>query len=272
MLDTSKPLRHHDNMLAIAIEAARAAGQIIKEQFHQSQESTEKADGTLVTETDKAAEKAIIDIIQSTYPDHSIFSEESGLIKKSASNLWVIDPLDGTSNFARHLPNVAVSIALIQNQEAVLGVVYDPLGDELFTGEKGRGAHANGAKIKVSSETELAKAIASFGRGSKNKQRLGPIIAGMNASIRTPRILGSTALNICYVASGRFDININNDCYLYDCLAASLIAQEAGATLLDFAGTPWRPKMNNPTSISDLIVANEDLALSAATILKEMHV
>lgn len=256
--------------LATAITAAQAAGQIIKDNFQTDTSQAYKNPDQVVTKTDLDAEKAIIDIIQAEYPDHSFFSEEAGAIKNKSEYTWVIDPLDGTTNFIHHIKFFCVSIALVHKNITQLGVVFSPLTDELFTAQVNKDAQLNNQPIQTSKLEKINKAVVSLNRNSlsEEKSRFGSSIFYHTAkNTRTQRILGSTALETCYTACGRFDAHINNNCNFYDAAAGAIIAQQAGAKVTDFSSQPWQPPVNGS---QDLLITNPSLHPQFASFLKDL--
>lgn len=255
-------------MLHSAVQAARNAGEIIKTNFNSltSRTPTYKHDHTIVTDTDVAAEQAIFAILKKQFPDHAFFSEEAGMEKTNSEYLWVIDPLDGTSNFAHHLPFCCVSIALFKQQQPVLAVVYDPINDELFTAKTGKGARLNNTAIYPSETKDIEKAVVIIARGTSPdaKQRHAKIYPAVSPHFRSVRVLGSAALGITTVASGRFDAMIMNDCNFYDCAAANMIGREAGAIVSDFQG---KPLTNETQGSNDILVINKHLQPAILEIL-----
>lgn len=255
-------------MLDSAVQAATSAGEIIKKNFSSlaSQITTYKHDHTIVTETDVAAEQAILSVLKKQFPNHAFFSEEAGMAQTDSEYLWVIDPLDGTSNFAHHLPFCCVSIALFKQEQPVLAVVYDPISDELYTAEAGKGALLNNTAMHPSEIKDIEKAVVIIARGTspEAKQRHAKIYPAVSPHFRSVRVLGSAALGIAYVASGRFDAMIMNDCNFYDSAAANLIAREAGALVSDFQG---KSLTHETEGIHDILVANKNLQPTILEIL-----
>ena len=257
-------------MLSTAIKAAQAAGQIIKNNFHNDTSQSYKNPDQVVTKTDLAAEKAIIDIIQDKYPDHSFFSEEAGAIDNKSEHTWVIDPLYGTTNFIHHIKFFCVSIALVHKNITQLGVVFSPLTDELFTAELGEKSLLNNQPIQVSKLQDIRKATVFIGRNSlpQKTSHFGSSIFHHTAkNTRTQRIMGSAALELCYTACGRFDANIINSCNFYDAAAGAIIAQQAGAKVTDFSGQPWQPPIDGS---QDLLITNSSLHPHFASFLKDL--
>jgi myo-inositol-1(or 4)-monophosphatase len=258
-------------MLDVAIRAAKEAGALVKQAFDGSAAlgSTFKQENDtlqVVTDVDVAAEKIILDILKQAFPDHAFFSEEVGDDQATSDYRWVVDPIDGTSNYARRLPFFCVSIGLTFKGEPILGVVYQPVTDELFTAEKGKGAFLNGNKISVTENVELGKAFVTVDRGKSQheKERLVSIVAELTKHVRSMRMPGSGALQTCYVASGKFDAAIFNGLSFYDVAAAAVIAQEAGAQLSDFSGNAWELKTG------DMLIAHPSLHTELTTVLRDV--
>ncbi|MFQ6027164.1 MAG: inositol monophosphatase family protein [Dehalococcoidia bacterium] len=243
-------------LLEIAELAALRSGRMLLHYQDQGNLQVKYKDQhNIVTEADKKSEDLILSIIQRAYPEHAIFSEEAGGMVTANGYLWVVDPLDGTTNFAHNLPHYAVSIALLHDGVPVVGVVYNPVRDELFTAERGEGALLNGQIIEPSAISHLETAVVIANRGSDpaEKLRFGHIFKVLTEHVRSIRVPGATALDLCYVASGRFDAIINNGCEFYDCAAGNLVAMESGAVVTDFEQRSWKCER------SDLLVAPESI-------------
>ncbi len=222
-------------MLNIAIRAARAAGNVIIRQVDHAQDlsSNEKGKNDFVTEVDRQAEAVIIDTILKAYPKHAIHAEESGTQGKS-DYVWIIDPLDGTTNFLHGFPHYAVSIALRHKDKLVQGVVYDPLRQELFTTSRGEGAYLNDRRIRVSKRKHLQGALLGTGFPFRENadleqyteilKKLFPLTAGI-------RRAGSAALDLAYVACGRLDGFWEFGLKPWDIAAGALLIEEAGGVV-----------------------------------------
>jgi myo-inositol-1(or 4)-monophosphatase len=196
-----------------------------------------------VTEADHAAEKAIIAVIRNRYPDHFILTEESGKLGNPADITWIIDPIDGTVNFAHGIPVCCVSIGVEKNGEMILGAVYNPLMDELFVAEKGEGATLNGKAIRVSNTQKLSGACLATGFPYSYPTDGGPLPVFeklIRAGVAVRR-LGSAALDLCWVAAGRFDGYYEHSLNAWDSAAGYLIVEEAGGMVTDFAGNTYSP-------------------------------
>jgi len=229
--------------LLTAIRAAKAAGKIIKANYQKGQVLSFKGPNERVTNVDLLAEKAILTILKKAFPSHSFYSEEAGKERKITDYLWAIDPLDGTTNYTIMNPFFNTSIGLAYRSEPVLGVVYNPIQDELFFAEKGKGAFMNHARIQVSTRAELSKAVIGACNGAKNQeavQRAVHVYAKLKLqATRMTRQFGSAALELCYVAAGRIEAFEMSDLNAYDVAAGAIIAKEAGAMVTDFEGRPF---------------------------------
>ncbi|RJP55762.1 MAG: inositol monophosphatase [Deltaproteobacteria bacterium] len=226
-------------MLGVAIEAAKEAGKILKENLGKSIEIGFKGEINLVTDIDITSEKTIVHIIRNKYPDHQILTEEGEGHKGTPSHKWIIDPLDGTTNYAHGYPCFCVSIAFEKNGNILFGVIYDPVLDELFTAEKGGGACLNGRKIRASSTDKLIHSMLATGfpydlRESQNNNLIH--FNNFTMSAQAIRRAGSAALDLCYVAMGRFDGFWELKLSPWDVAAGSLIVREAGGMVSDFKG------------------------------------
>jgi myo-inositol-1(or 4)-monophosphatase len=230
-------------MLNIAIKAARGAGAIINRaslDLDRLQVNT-KAPNDFVTEVDHAAEASIIETLLGAYPGHGILAEESGSTKgaKDSDYLWIIDPLDGTTNFIHGFPTYAVSIALSFRNQIQQAVVYDPARNDLFFASKGRGAFLNDKRLRVSKRNRMAEALIGTGfpfrKGDDFDRyvRLFTTVMKSCAGVRRP---GAAALDLCYVAAGWYDGFFETGLSPWDCAAGSLMITEAGGLVGNFTG------------------------------------
>jgi len=197
-----------------------------------------KAPGDFVSAADKRSEKIIIDELLKAHPDFGILSEESGEINaKNKSNRWIIDPIDGTLNFLNGIPQFAISIGYEENNEVICGIIFDPIKDEMFFAEKGSGAFLNNSRIRVSSKAKLIDSVLVTGgpkSDNKNKDKIFKEYSEISKKINCPiRKFGSAALDIAYVASGRFDGYWQWDLKYWDIAAGLIILKEAGG-FVDF--------------------------------------
>jgi myo-inositol-1(or 4)-monophosphatase len=227
-------------MIDLAIDAAREAGQFLRESVGtvRSIETKEGQERNLVSEIDKGSERRIIEKIRSRYPDHAILAEESGG-SGSAEFTWVIDPLDGTTNFLHGLPIFCVTIGIAFRGEVVAGVVYDPNLDELYTAERGSGAFLNGRRLAVSHAGELIRSLLVTGFPydiAENPDHAVEHFVNFLMQAQGIRRLGSAALDLCYVAAGRLDGFWEVNLHPWDMAAGALLVREAGGTVTTFDG------------------------------------
>jgi myo-inositol-1(or 4)-monophosphatase len=223
----------------IAVQAAQRAGFVLKTRLGRKRKVGYKGVVNLVTEMDILAEKIIVSEIRKHFPDHSILAEERTSTSQESDYRWVIDPLDGTTNYAHGFPIFCVSIALAKNNEPILGVVYDPTRDELFVAEKSKGARLNGRRLHVSSESDLSRSLLATGFPYDIREtRINNFDHFHNFAIRAQAVrrAGSAALDLCYVAAGRFDGFWEMKLAPWDLAAGSLMVSEAGGTVTDFLG------------------------------------
>lgn len=224
--------------LDIAKIAALEAGKILINHYGRVN-AQKKADGTDVTIADKESEAKIKSILSKEFPDYSFLGEETGLDDRGSEYKWVVDPLDGTTNYSMKNPFFNVSIALVKGNEPVVGVVYSPIQDELFHAVKGSGAFLNDERINVSSESILENSVVAFchARGDQETvEKITKVFHGFKSMISTFRQMGAAALELAYVASGRIDAFIHLDLKPWDVAAGVLIIREAGGMVTNFSG------------------------------------
>jgi myo-inositol-1(or 4)-monophosphatase len=228
---------------ATLIKAATDAGHMMKSRMNTGF-SIENKEGlnNLVTEVDVACEKLIMDTIRSKFPDHFILSEETGEIKTDSAFKWIIDPIDGTVNFAHGIPICCVSIGLEKNGEVIMGAVYNPFMEEFFFAEKGKGATLNDSPISVTQKTDVfASCLVTGFPYSYLDSENGPLdVFGRLIRKGVPvRRLGSAAIDLCWVAAGRFDGFYEHKLNAWDSAAGFLMVEEAGGKVTDFEGKPY---------------------------------
>ncbi len=233
-------------MLSTAKMAALSAGKILKKYFGANIGYAAK-DGNsknFVTKADIESEKLIKKIILNKFPHHNFWGEETGQTHKNSEWTWVVDPLDGTSNFVFNIPTYAVSIALMHRDKIVLGVVYFPQTDELFWSETGKGAYCNGKKIHVSNTKKLKDAVGSVEFWSKDKKHIKAGLAEFNyfaRHIKKIRYISSTIFEMCRVAKGNLDFCVTDTTFI-DVAATALIIKEAGGICREKKNCPLDPK------------------------------
>jgi myo-inositol-1(or 4)-monophosphatase len=227
------------------LNAAQAGAVQLQKYFNSDFKITNKEGiNNLVTEADHAAEKAIIEVIQHQFPDHFILSEETGEIKTQSDYKWIIDPIDGTVNFANGIPICCVSIGLEKNGEMILGAVYCPFLNEMYFAQKGMGAFLNGKKINVSQKDTVIKSCLVTGFPYTYLDSSNGPLQVFEKLIRQGipvRRLGSAAIDLCWVAAGRFDGFYEHKLQAWDSAAGFLLVEEAGGKVTDFEGNYYSP-------------------------------
>jgi len=229
-------------MKQTAIKAAKLAGKVIMKHYGNiGNISVKENKRSLLTKTDLAAEKVILNTIKTKFPDHNIISEESPMQNKNSEYTWIIDPIDGTTNFIQGISGFCVSIAVAKNNEVVLGVVYNPTNKELFFAEKGKNAFLNNRKIRVSGKSKINEAMFGFSLPSSIKQAVKSFhqTAKLYPFVRGVRNSGSAAINLCNVACGRYDAYFPLSINSWDVAAGYLIVKEAGGRVTDINGKEW---------------------------------
>ncbi len=237
--------------LQTAVRAARAAGRVLSAKFNAAREIRSKGKRDIVTDADYAAERAVRDVLLSRFPDDRFLSEESDAQERAAlwrqaeapdaPALWVVDPLDGTTNYAHHHPVFNVSIGLYLGGEVQLGVVYDPVHGELFAAERGHGATVNGRRLAVSTTRVFDDAVIGmdWARAQPVRRRVARAVARIAPRVMSLRCCGSAALSLCYVAAGRLDGYLHLALSPWDVAAGALLVEEAGGQVTTPTGAPW---------------------------------
>lgn len=230
-------------MKEVLLQATREAGKIILHYFNGVFKIDHKEGvNNLVTEVDKLSEQKIIEVISAAFPGHSIISEEVGEITKPSDYQWIIDPIDGTVNFAHGIPICCVSIGLLHHGEIIMGAVFNPMMDELFFAERGNGATLNGNPIRVSTKSDFKTAFLVTGfpynwpDGPEHPIRVFERMIHEGLPVRR---LGSAAIDLCWVACGRFDGFWEYNLSAWDVAAGYLIVEEAGGRITDFEGAAY---------------------------------
>ncbi|HSX16020.1 MAG TPA: inositol monophosphatase [Candidatus Saccharimonadales bacterium] len=223
------------------IAAARAGGAVVKRYFGEALQADEKTSASdLRTKADTESEQAIIAALQRAFPDCNIYAEESGQIDNGSEYTFVIDPLDGTSNFVLGIPDFAISVGLLKGDESILGVIYNPILDRLYSAEKGRGAYLNGQPIHVNTEADSSRATVSYTCGYHTSREYSDGVRGKLLDLPIKRTLETwaPAYDYCLLASGRLEAVISKEGDLEDYVAAKVIVTEAGGKVTSFAGEP----------------------------------
>jgi myo-inositol-1(or 4)-monophosphatase len=230
--------------MAVAGQAARKSGKIINDLFGKITNIGKKGEIDLVTEADLLSEKTIVEIIDRAFPRDSILTEEGGESGRDSGRRWIIDPLDGTTNFVHSFPFFAASIALRVDNEMVLGVVYNPVMDEYFEAVKGEGAFLNRRRIRVSQIGDLKESLLATGfpyRVYKEPEPMIELFKRMIVRAQGVRRPGAASLDLCYVASGRLDGFWEEGLHPWDTAAGSIIVTEAGGVVSDYRGEAYSP-------------------------------
>jgi len=231
-----------DEFLELAVEVATSAGKLLREGIDKIAWVKHKGEINLVTEMDIKSEELIKEHIQRAYPDHQVLAEESDIPKKDAAFRWIIDPLDGTVNYAHGYPVFCVSVALEIEGIVEIGAVYDPMRDELFTGARGKGALMNTTPIIVSQTAQLNDSLVATGFSYDIRTSEANNVDNWNAMIvraQAVRRAGSAALDLCYTAMGRFDGFWELKLHPWDVAAGALIVEEAGGAVTHLGGEPF---------------------------------
>lgn len=252
--------------LNIALKAARAGARVVLENFGKSKDSRVKGNSKgLVTATDLAAEKAILEVLTNE-SDYEILSEESGTFKRGFGPKWVIDPLDGTNNFARSLPLFAVSVGLMDGNESLVGVIIDPVNQKEYCAVKGGGAFCNGEKIiHPKFDTDyIPMLFLNHGYAETDRAKFKELSKLLASDFNVLK-LGTTALELCYIASGAVDGFICSGDELWDFAAGIVIAQEAGCVFTDWQGNPW------DGTHSHLLISRPEIQLSIINQIKHLQ-
>ena len=235
--------------LEVAVMAAREAGEQILAGLDGPRQPRYKGFRDIVTDTDLRAERAIVEVIRTRYPNHDIRTEEGSVTEMGAGRrqeaelLWLVDPLDGTTNFAHGYPAFCTSLALCHRGETLIGVVYDPLRKHLYAAQSGHGAWLNGSRLQVSAHDLLGDALVAldWARDPVVRGRTVACVAALAPRVATLRALGSAVLALCSVAAGWLEGYFNLALYDWDVAAAQLIIREAGGRVTDLVGEAWQP-------------------------------
>ncbi|MDR3608424.1 MAG: inositol monophosphatase family protein [Oligoflexia bacterium] len=229
-----------------AVDAALAAGKVLIKHFGRPLDIREKKNAGLVTNADVEAEQAALKILRKRYPDFGILTEESPEEFSKDPGRWIMDPLDGTTNFVHRFPMFCVSIAAQWANEVVVGVIYHPILNDLYIGVRGKGATVNGKKLQVSKTSRVADSLLTTGFTYKKKSQLRTEmdaferLSGIARAVRRP---GSAALDLAYTARGVFDGFWERNLSAWDTAAGALLVEEAGGKVTNFEGHPFRPEM-----------------------------
>ena len=224
--------------LDVALEATRTAGEIIRGGWNSDRQITFKGRADIVTDIDVAAEKAILEILTGAFPDFGILAEESQPVAGTSPYRWVVDPLDGTRNYAHSIPHFCTIVALAEGDDIITGVIYDPVREETFTAAQGQGAFLNGSPITVSETTELSRCLLSFDLGYVD-EKAGlalDMVRSLWPGMYSMRMMGTAGLGLAYAASGRVDLFFHHSLAPWDLATGLLLVREAGGVVADRQG------------------------------------
>ena len=258
--------------LDIALEATSTAGEIIRNGWDSDREITFKGRADIVTDIDVAAEKAVLEILTGAFPDFGILAEESQPVAGSSPYRWVVDPLDGTRNYAHSIPHFCTIVALAEGDEVIAGVVYDPMREETFTAAKGQGAFLNGSPISVTETTDLSRSLLSFDLGYVDEKAALAIdmLRSLWPGMYSVRMMGSAGLAVAYAASGRVDLFFHHSLSPWDIAAGLIITREAGGRVVDRQGNNaglFTPSVicSSPALIEGFMAATDGLPWRTAS-------
>jgi myo-inositol-1(or 4)-monophosphatase len=253
-------------VLEVCVDAARQAGALVRSRFLTEMEIRIKSYADIVTDVDLASEKIILGILTSEFPQFSILAEESEPVTNDSAYTWVVDPIDGTRNFAEGIPHFCLVVALAKGNQMVVGVTFDPLKDEMFTAEQGKGAFLNRKRIKVSERQEVPDSILGFDLGYVDQKASLALdmIRSLWPNIQGMRLMGSSALGLAYAACGRLDIYFHHHLSPWDIASGLLLVQESGGNVVDKQGEAanlFTPSIiaSSPQLIERFLVATDGL-------------
>ena len=231
-------------MLATVVAIARQAGELLRAYLDRERSMSLKGPGDLLTDADHASEALIVEALNRHFPDHTIIAEEGSGVERESAYAWLIDPLDGTCNYAHGFEFFSISLALIEQRTPILAVVYDPVRDLLFTAERGRGAQRNERPIRVSAAPNLAAALVATGfpySVATSAANNAAEFARVQAQAQGVRNIGSAVLELAAVAAGRLDAYWAVGLQPWDTAASALLIAEAGGYVSEWSGDPWNP-------------------------------
>ena len=226
------------NALDVALAATAAAGEIIRRGWHSDRQITFKGRADIVTDIDVAAEKEMLEILTGAFPDFGILAEESPPVPGASPYRWVVDPLDGTRNYAQSIPHFCTIAALADGDDVIAGVIYDPMREETFTAAAGQGAFLNGQPIAVSAAAELSRSLLSCDLGYVDEKAALALdmLRSLWPGLYSVRLMGSAGLGVAYAAAGRVDLFFHHSLSPWDIAAGLILAQEAGGIIVDRHG------------------------------------
>ena len=258
--------------LSVCETAARRAGDLVMERFRSDVEVSLKGRANVVTDADLASERLILDYVGAEYPEFGILSEESEPVAGASRYTWVVDPIDGTRNFAEGIPHFCVVVAIAEGCDVVAGVTYDPVRDEMFAAQRGHGATRNGEPIRVSDRQQIDEAALGFDLGYNFDQAklLLEMAGDIWPRVSAYRLMGSSALSLAYAACGRIDLYFHHSLSAWDIASGILLAREAGGRVLDRATLEEATLFSPGLIISNPVLVEQFLALTDGMAWREM--
>jgi myo-inositol-1(or 4)-monophosphatase len=258
-------------MLQTAVEAAQQAGQVILKNYLTRHDITFKGHRDIVTEADTAAQAVVINLIRERFPDHAIISEEGEndvVSGKTGDYTWVVDPLDGTTNYSRRVPVFSVSIGLLKGGEPLVGVVHDPLRDQTFVAEQGKGAMVDGEPMRASRVERFDHTVVGLDwtRNNAGREQMLDCLREVAPRCGTIRVLGSAALALTFVAAGWLDVYFHLSLQPWDAAAAMLLIAEAGGRCTTLTGEPYH--VDSPGCVATNGLVHEEMLGLLRTALK----
>lgn len=268
-------LSDEDRWFEVALQLVRQAGSVVREAYNAPRKhmnvETKSSEVDLVTETDQRVEEMLFHGLQKHFPNHRFIGEEScaagAKVRFSNEPTWIIDPIDGTTNFVHRMPFVAISVGLTVGKQVRIGIIYNPIMDELFTARKGQGAYRNGFRIYTTKTKDVSQSVVISTIGSQRRDDVLEAFVHsykwfMSHGVRGHRSLGSAALNMCYVAQGSADCYVEYGIHCWDIAAGAIIVEEAGGKVLDAAGGQF-----DMMSRRVLCASSEELATTLSCVL-----
>ena len=264
--------RSGQTVLSVCETAARRAGVMVVERFRSEVEVSFKGRANVVTDVDLASERLILDYVADEYPDFGILSEESAPVEGSSPYTWVVDPIDGTRNFAEGIPHFCIVVAVARGGDVVAGVTYDPVRDEMFAAQQGHGASLNGETIRVSDRQQIDEAVLGFDLGYNFDQAklLLEMASGIWPQTQAYRLMGSSALSLAYAACGRIDLYFHHSLSAWDIASGILLAREAGGQVLDRASLEAATLFSPGLIVSNPTLLAQFLAMTDGTLWRTM--
>ena len=232
--------RSGKSALDVAVEASNLAGRILLDRLRTSKQVSFKGRADIVTDVDLAAEKAVLDLLRDEYPEFGILAEESPPVESVSPYTWVVDPLDGTRNYANGISHFCTVVALSYEDQPIVGVTYDPVREDLFTAQRGKGAFLNGERLSVSENQELSQSLLGCDLGYVD-EKAGlaiDLIRSLWPGMLSLRLMGSAALGVAYAAAGKLDLYFHHSLSPWDIASGLVLVEEAGGTIVDKQGRP----------------------------------